>query len=64
MNWPCWHNWEKWSDPHNGIASKHNTDVGYFKVLQLRTCSKCGVAQVRDVGNMRTIDSLRKEIAR
>ena len=61
MNFPCWHKWGKYSDPVNGIASKVGVDHGYFKVLQMRICEKCGIAQIRNVGNMRSIDSLRNE---
>ena len=61
MSLPCWHKWGKYSDPVNGIASTANSDVGYFKVLQMRVCEKCGVASVRNLGNMRSIDSLRDE---
>ena len=57
----CWHKWGKYSDPVNGIASKLNTDSGYFRVLQMRVCEKCGLAQIRKLGNMRSIDSLRDE---
>ena len=60
----CWHKWDKWSDPVNGIASTHNSDTGYFKVLQMRVCSKCGIAEVRNIGKMRTIESLRVEAGR
>jgi hypothetical protein len=60
MNWPCFHSWEKWSDPVNGVAST-KCDTGYFKVLQLRVCKKCGVAEVRQIGQMRSIESLRDE---
>lgn len=61
MNFPCWHKWGKWSDPVNGIASTLTSSHGYFKVLQMRTCDKCGIAQIRPLGNMRSIDSLRDE---
>ncbi len=64
MNLPCWHKWEKWSDPVNGIASTTNSGFGYFKVMQMRVCAKCGVAAVRNVGSMRSIDSLRDESRR
>lgn len=60
MNFPHFHKWEKWSDPVNGIAST-NCDTGYFKVLQMRVCEKCGIAEVRNVGKMRSIESLRNE---
>jgi hypothetical protein len=61
MNWPCFHSWEKWSDPVNGIASTVGSDTGYFKVLQMRVCAKCGIADIRNLGKMRSIDSLRDE---
>ena len=64
MNFPCFHKWEKWSDPVNGIASTANSDSGYFKVLQMRVCAKCGIAEVRNVGNMRSMESLRIEAHR
>lgn len=60
----CWHKWGKYSDPYNGIASTTNSSLGYFKVLQMRVCEKCGVATVRELGNMRSIDSLRSEAQR
>lgn len=61
MNWPCFHKWEKWTDPVNGIGSTKDCDTGYFKVLQMRVCAKCGVAEVRHIGQMRSIDGLRNE---
>jgi len=64
MNIPCFHKWEKWSDPVNGVASTSNSDVGYFRVLQMRVCAKCGIAEVRDVGKMRSIESLKSEALR
>lgn len=60
MHWPCFHRWGKWSDPLNGIAAKTTSDYGYFKVLQMRVCDKCGIAVVRDVGEMRSINELNK----
>ena len=61
MSLPCWHKWGKYSDPVNGIGTTKSTDTGYFKVLQMRTCDKCGIAEIRHIGQMRSIDSLRDE---
>jgi len=61
MNFPCFHKWNKWSDPVNGIATQSGTDIGYFRVLQMRVCDKCGIAQVRNLPQMRSIDSLAME---
>lgn len=57
----CWHKWNKWSDPHNGVGTDADGSVGWLAVMQLRTCAKCGVAQVRRLPKMRSIDSLRSE---
>jgi hypothetical protein len=57
----CWHKWAKWSDPVNGIGTTFGSDTGYFKVLQMRVCDKCGVAEIRNLPQMRSIDSLRRD---
>jgi hypothetical protein len=61
MNFPCWHKWGKYSDPVNGIACTPLSDTGYFKVIQMRICEKCGLADIRSVPKMRHIDSIRNE---
>lgn len=63
MNW-CWHKWEKWSDPVNGIGTTERSDTGYFKVLQMRVCEKCGIADVRQLPKMRSIESLTTDFKR
>ena len=55
----CWHKWEKWSNPYNGVWGKSDS-IGYFKVCQYRVCSKCGKASVRKIPELRTVDSLKK----
>lgn len=57
----CWHKWNKWSDPVNGIAENTSHSTGYFRVVQLRTCAKCGKAETRSIPKMRSIESLRNE---
>jgi len=54
----CWHKWAKWSDPVNGIGCPDSSSTGYFKVLQMRVCEKCGKAEVRMLPKMRSIASL------
>ena len=61
MNLFHFHNWDKWSDPVNGIGTKVGSDAGYFKVLQMRVCKTCGVAAIRTIPQMRSIASLREE---
>lgn len=56
----CWHKWNKWSDPTNGIYGLTD-QTGYFKVVQVRTCEKCGEAQVRKLPKWRHIASLKDE---
>ena len=56
----CWHSWDRWSSPVNGIYGEHN-DIGYFKVTQIRECKKCGVAEVRMLPKIRSIAELRSE---
>lgn len=55
----CWHDWEKWSEPHNGIFGAKN-EYGYFAVCQMRICRKCGKAEYRRLPKMRSLDELRK----
>lgn len=55
----CWHNWNKWSDPNNGIFVDFGSVVGHYAVAQTRTCAKCGKAEVRKLPNVRTLDELK-----
>lgn len=57
----CWHKWEKWSHPVNGILAKSDANIGYFKVCQLRVCEKCGKAEYRALPQLRSLDKLKKE---
>lgn len=57
----CWHKWNKWSDPVNGIMEKTSHSTGYFRVVQMRICSKCGKAECRSLPKMRSIEELKKE---
>lgn len=57
----CWHDWDKWSTPHNGIFSESDGSIGYFSVAQLRVCKKCGVAEYRKLPKMRSLEELKKE---
>jgi hypothetical protein len=57
----CWHKWGKWSSPHNGVYADHEGSIGWFAVSQLRECSKCGIAQVRRLPKLRSLDELKKE---
>lgn len=56
----CWHNWGKWSSPKNGILEKADTGIGYFKVVQMRECEKCGFAEIRRLPKLRHIDEIEK----
>jgi len=59
----CWHRWEKWSDPYDGIFKRaFNSTEGYFQVCQIRKCEKCGKAEVRQLPALRSINELRKEL--
>lgn len=57
----CWHNWNKWSDPHNGIFAPSDGSIGYFSVCQIRTCAKCGVAEYRRLPQMRSLAELKAQ---
>jgi len=57
----CWHRWNKWSDPVDGIFEKSETSIGYLAVAQMRTCSKCGIAEYRRLPQVRSIDKLKEE---
>jgi hypothetical protein len=59
----CWHRWKKWSDPSNGIFANLGDSVGHFSVCQYRTCEKCGLAQVRKLPAVRSIEELRAKPA-
>lgn len=63
MNNPffCWHKWGKWSSPVNGIMENSSHSIGYFNVVQLRECDKCGKAEYRKLPKMRSVDSLKQE---
>jgi hypothetical protein len=54
----CFHNWGKWSHPINGIGSKTNYSYGWFQVSQMRICGKCGLAQVKRLPQLRSLDNL------
>lgn len=56
----CWHLWQKWSDPHNGVFGD-DTGFGYFAVAQIRTCEKCGKAEVRKLPKMRSLSELKAQ---
>ena len=58
----CWHKWGKWSHPVNGIVEKTSHSIGYFRVIQMRICEKCGKAETRSLPNMRSADSLKEEL--
>lgn len=58
----CWHKWARWSDPVNGIMEKTSHSTGYFRVIQMRVCEKCGLAQYHRLPKMRHIDSLKEEL--
>lgn len=60
MTW-CWHKWEKWSRPFNGIYENVGYLNGSYGVMQMRECTKCGVMQTRRLPTLRSIDDLRKE---
>jgi hypothetical protein len=57
----CWHNWGKWSDPVDGIMENTTHSMGYFRVIQMRQCERCGIAQTRKLPNMRSVKSLKEE---
>lgn len=59
----CWHKWERWSNPHNGIFGGDGS-IGYFSVCQMRICEKCGKADYRRLPKMRSLDELRKDAER
>lgn len=57
----CWHNWDKWSMPNNGILAAHEGAIGYFAVCQTRVCRKCGIAEVRKLPTLRSLAELKNE---
>lgn len=60
LNW-CWHKWGRWSAPHNGILAENDSSTGYFKVCQMRECEKCGLAEIRKLPKLRSLEELRRE---
>ena len=57
----CFHKWEKWSDPYNGIYANFGSEIGYYHVCQMRKCAKCGVAQVKKLPKLRSLDKMTTE---
>lgn len=51
----CWHKWKKWGPLQETIASGSPGWGGYYAVVQMRECDKCGKIQAREVKDMRKV---------
>jgi hypothetical protein len=58
----CWHRWGKYSAPSETIMCD-GTDygMGYFAVIQERTCEKCGMVQTHRLPGLRRLESATKD---
>lgn len=57
----CWHRWGMWSKPSETIMANGNFDLGWFAVIQERTCEKCGLVATHRLPKLRRLESATKD---
>ena len=58
----CWHRWGKWTQPSETILCVDSDyGMGFFAVIQERTCEKCGIVKIRRLPKLRRLESATKD---